>query len=317
MIWEILRAKNALRMTNPRIGSIPTMKETSELLTIRDFLRFATSRFNEAGLFYGHGTDNAWDEATALVLHTLHLPHDSNPNILDARLTTPERESLYKMIERRIHERIPLAYLTHEAWFAHMPFYVDERVLIPRSPIAELIENQFQPWVNADSVHHILDLCTGSGCIAIACAKYFPTAEIDAADISHDALAVAKINVLKHQVEDQVKLFQGNLFDPLKNKKYDLIVCNPPYVDAEDMASLPAEYRHEPKLGLEAGLSGLDIVANILREAKSYLTPEGVLVVEVGNSEYALVDAFPDVPFTWVEFQRSDGGVFLLRAGEM
>ena len=293
------------------------MKEISELLTIRDFLRWTMSRFNEAGLFYGHGTDNASDEAIALILHTLYLPHDINSNMLDARLTSIEREKLYKMIQRRIHERIPLAYLTQEAWFAGLPFYVDERVLVPRSPIAELIENQFQPWIETDSVHHILDICTGSGCIAIASAKYFPEAEVDATDISHEALAVAKINVLKHQLEDQVNLFQGDLFKPLAHKKYDLIVSNPPYVDAEDMANLPDEYKHEPKLGLEAGLLGLEIVTRILEQAVEYLNPHGILVVEVGNSEQALADIFPDIPFTWLEFQRSDGGVFLLTAEQL
>jgi len=293
------------------------MKETSELLTLRDFLRWAISRFNEAGLFYGHGTETAWDEAAALILHTLHLPHDINSHMLDARLLSTERETLYKIIERRIHERIPLAYLTHEAWFAHLPFYVDERVLIPRSPIAELIENQFQPWIDAESVHNILDLCTGSGCIAIACAKYFPYAKVDATDISHDALAVAKINILRHEVEDQVTLQQGDLFEPLAHKKYDLIVSNPPYVDVADMASLPEEYKHEPKLGLEAGTLGLDIVTKILQQAAQYLNPQGILLVEVGNSEHALADAFPEIPFTWLEFQRSDGGVFLLTAEQL
>lgn len=293
------------------------MKELSDLISIRDYLRWAMSRFNEAGLFYGHGTDNAWDEAVALILHTLHLPHDINPAMLDAKLTLTEREMIYQIIQQRIEKRIPMAYLTHEAWFAGMPFYVDERVLIPRSPIAELIENQFQPWIEEDSVHRILDLCTGSGCIAIACAKFFPEAEIHAADISHDALAVAKINCLKHEVENQVTLFQGNLFEPLTHQTYDVIVSNPPYVDAADMAGLPDEYKHEPALGLKAGETGLDVVTQILQQAENYLNPNGILIVEVGNSEYALCDAFPEIPFTWLEFQRGGGGVFLLTAEQL
>ncbi len=293
------------------------MKNTSELSTLRDFLRWTISRFNEAGLFYGHGTDNAWDEALALILHTLHLPHDVNPLLLDAKLTQAERETLYQLIQRRINERIPLAYLTHEAWFAQLPFYVDERVLIPRSPIAELIETQFQPWINAESIHKILDLGTGSGCIAIACAHYFPEAKVHATDISHEAITVAKINVSKHEVEDQVTLFQGDLFEPLTNQRYDLIISNPPYVDAEDMASLPEEYKHEPQSGLEAGVQGLDVATHILQQAAAHLNPHGILVVEVGNSEHALSDMFPDIPFTWLEFERGGGGVFLLTAQQL
>ena len=293
------------------------MKEIQELITIRDYMRWATSRFNEVGLFYGHGTDNAWDEAIALILHTLHLPHDINPSILEARLTSSEREKLYNIIKRRAEERIPLAYLTHEAWFAQLPFYVDERVLVPRSPLAELIENQLQPWIDADSVNSILDLCTGSGCIAIACASYFPQAHVDATDISQDALAVARINVSKHEMEDHVTLFQGDLFEGITGKKYDVIISNPPYVDAEDMAGLPKEYRHEPELGLAAGELGLDVVTRILQQAQKHLNPNGILIVEVGNSEHALCDAFPDLPFTWLEFQRGGGGVFLLTAEQL
>ncbi|HSW93674.1 MAG TPA: 50S ribosomal protein L3 N(5)-glutamine methyltransferase [Gammaproteobacteria bacterium] len=293
------------------------MKEIEELVTLRDFLRWAISRFNEVGLFYGHGTDNAWDEAVALILHTLHLPPDIHLGMLDSRLTSPEREKIYQTIRRRVDERIPLAYLTHEAWFAGLPFYVDERVLIPRSPLAELIENQFQPWIDADSAHHILDLCTGSGCIAVATAHYFPEARVDATDISHDALTVANMNVLKHHVEDRVTLFQGDLFHPLANKKYDVIISNPPYVDANDMADLPKEYRHEPESALAAGTLGLDIVTRILEQAKQHLNPQGILIVEVGNSEEALSEAFPDLPFTWLDFERGGGGVFLLTAEQL
>lgn len=293
------------------------MSDHSNLTSIRDFLRWATSRFNEAALSYGHGTDGAWDEAVALVLPALHLSHDVDHSVLDARLTQTERDKVCELIERRVLERVPVPYLTHEAWFAGLSFYVDERVLVPRSPIAELIENQFQPWVDPDQVNTILDLCTGSGCIAIACAKAFPDSEVHASDISPDALAVAKINVLRHEVEDQVTLHHADVFVDVPELKYDIIVSNPPYVDAADMAALPAEYHHEPRLGLAAGKDGLDIVLKILKHAHSYLSPQGILVAEVGNSEHALANAFPDVPFTWLEFQRGGGGVFLLTAEQL
>lgn len=288
------------------------MSDHSNLSTIRDFLRWATSRFNEAGLYYGHGTDSAWDEAVALILPALHLPHDIDRSILDAHLTPSECDKLSQLIQRRVVDRIPVAYLTHEAWFAGLSFYVDERVLIPRSPIAELIAEQFEPWINADRVHTILDLCTGSGCIAIACAKAFPDAEIHASDISTEALAVAKINQLRHEVTEQVILHQSDLFTDLPELKYDIIVSNPPYVDKADMDALPAEYLHEPALGLAAGVDGLDVVVTILKQAQRYLNPQGILVVEVGNSEYALAERFPEIPFTWLEFQNGGGGVFLL-----
>lgn len=293
------------------------MTNHSNLKTIRDFIRFATSRFNAAGLYYGHGTDNAWDEAVALVLHTLHLPHDINLQVLDAHLTEDERSKLLELIDQRVEKKIPVAYLTREAWFSGMSFYVDERVLIPRSPIAELIENQFQPWVEPEHVENILDLCTGSGCIAVACAKHFPHAEVDASDISEEALTVAKINLLRHAVEDQVHLFESDLFASLPKKKYDLIVSNPPYVSVEEMAILPNEYLHEPALGLAAGKQGLDFALRILDQASDYLKPHGVLIVEVGNSEYALAENFPDAPFTWLEFERGGGGVFLITAEQL
>src|SRR3990167_5680411 len=260
-----------------------------ELLTIRDYIRYATSCFNEASLYFGHGTDNAWDEAVALTFHTLHLPHHIHPAVLDAHITKDEQTKLIHLIDQRVTKRIPIAYLTHEAWFAGLAFYVDERVLIPRSPLAELIENQFQPWIDPLHVHSILDLCTGSGCIAIASAIFFPSATIDATDISPDALAVAKINLLRHEVENQVHLYEANLFHGLPAKKYDLIIANPPYVDAEDMENLPKEYHHEPQLGLAAGTDGLQMVTQILHDASHYLKPDGVLIVEVGNSEDALI----------------------------
>jgi ribosomal protein L3 glutamine methyltransferase len=293
------------------------MTNYTDLKTIRDYIRVATSRFNAAGLYYGHGTDNAWDEAIALILHSLHLPHDINPAILDARLTPDERKKLGALIDSRVEKKIPVPYLTHEAWFAGLPYYVDERVLIPRSPIAELIENQFIPWVEPESVYHILDVCTGSGCIAIACAKAFPDAQIDASDISTEALAVAKINVLRHGVEDQVELIESDLLCTLPPKQYDIIVSNPPYVSTEEMFNLPEEYLQEPKLGLAAGEEGLDFALRILKDAHKYLKPHGILIVEVGNSEYALAEKFPGIPFTWLEFERGGGGVFMLTAEQL
>lgn len=285
--------------------------------TIRDFLRYATSRFNEAGLYYGHGTDNAWDEAIALILPTLHLPFDINPAVLDAHLTEIERKQLFDLIDKRIQARIPVSYLTHQAWFAGLSFYVDERALIPRSPIAELIESQFKPWINPTQVHRILDLCTGSGCIAIACAHYLPETQVDATDISPEALALAKINVLRHKMENRISLHQADLFAGLPKHRYDIIVSNPPYVDAEDMASLPKEYLHEPQIGLAAGHEGLDFALQIIDQANEYLSPQGILVIEVGNSEAALMSAMPDMPFTWLEFERGGGGVFLLTAEQL
>lgn len=288
------------------------MTAYSELYTILDYIRYATSCFNEAGLYYGHGTDNAWDEACALILHSLHLPHHIPPVALNSHLTHDEKAKLMELVKKRTSKRIPVPYLTHEAWFSGLSFYVDERVLIPRSPIAELIENQFAPWIEADQVNRVLDLCTGSGCIAIACAKMFTEASIDASDISPDALAVAKINILRHDVENQVTLHEANLFDGLPNQQYDIIVSNPPYVSQTEMNALPQEYLHEPKMGLAAGKDGLDIVAKILEQAPNYLQPHGILIVEVGNSETALIERYPDLPFIWPEFEKGGGGIFLL-----
>jgi len=293
------------------------MKDTSHLQTLRDWLRFACSRFREAGLYYGHGTDNAWDEALALILHALFLPMDLHPPMLDARLTDEECKKVARLIVRRVEERIPVPYLNQEAWFAGLSFYVDERVLIPRSSLGELIQNQFEPWIQPDNIHRVLDLCTGSGCIAIAIAEAYPAAQIDASDLSEEALAVAKINLSRHQKEDQITLYQSDVFTGLPSQKYDLIISNPPYVDAEDMAALPPEYRHEPALGLAAGSDGLDIAVKILQQAANWLTPEGHLIVEVGNSEAALAEKYPEIPFTWLDFEHGEGGVFMLTAADL
>ena len=288
----------------------------SDLISIRDYIRWGASQFNAAGLFFGHGTDNAWDEAVQLVLHALHLSLPLNPDVLDARLVLAERKDVIALLRRRMDERIPAAYLTGTAWFAGLPFKVDERVLVPRSPIAELIEDQFAPWLLREP-EYILDLCTGSGCIGIACAYVFPEAAVDLSDISVDALAVAQRNIDIHEVGHRVRTIESDLFNELAELRYDLIVSNPPYVDAEDLAEMPAEYRAEPALGLASGVDGLDFTRRLLREALDHLTEEGVLIVEVGNSCVALEEAFPELPFTWLEFRRGGHGVFLLTAAQL
>jgi ribosomal protein L3 glutamine methyltransferase len=283
----------------------------SELHTIQDMLRWTVSRLNAANVYYGHGTDNPWDEAVQLVLPSVFLPLDIPEDMHTARLTSSERHRIVERVIRRVNERVPVAYLTNKAWFCDMEFYVDERVLVPRSPIGELINNRFA-GILQDKPQHILDMCTGSGCIAIACAYAFPETEVDAVDISADALAVAERNIDTHGIENWVTPIRSDLFRELPALQYDLIVTNPPYVDEEDMSDLPQEYRHEPVLGLASGSDGLKLTRRILSCAPDYLTDNGVLVCEVGNSMVHLMDQYPDIPFTWLEFENGGDGVFML-----
>ncbi|WP_025822134.1 50S ribosomal protein L3 N(5)-glutamine methyltransferase [Shewanella marina] len=290
----------------------------TELRTIGDMLRWAVSRFNDANIYYGHGTDNAWDEAIALVFHALHLPDSLGHEVIHANLTSSEKHKIVELIIRRVQERLPVPYLTNKAYFAGLEYYVDERVLVPRSPIAEMIANGFSPWLYNKNITRVMDLCTGSGCIAIACAHEFENAEVDALDISEDALEVAQINIETHDVMDRVFPMQSDLFSAVpRGPQYDLIVSNPPYVDADDLADMPEEYQHEPEIGLGSGRDGLDLTKRILANAADYLTEDGVLVVEVGNSMVHLMAQYPDVPFTWVSFENGGDGVFVLTRDQL
>ncbi|MDM8568393.1 50S ribosomal protein L3 N(5)-glutamine methyltransferase [Thiotrichales bacterium HSG1] len=284
-----------------------------ELQTIGDFIRWGASQFNQANLFFGHGTDNAVDEATTLVVYALHLPQELPDILWHSKLTYPEKQKIIEFFNIRIAKNIPSPYITKEAWFTNLSFYVNQHVLIPRSPIAELIEQRFEPWMDYSNSIKMLDLCTGSGCIAIASSILaFPNTVIDATDISYDALDVAKKNVSTYGLEQKINLIQSNLFSNLGNKLYNLIVSNPPYVDVEELKNMPLEYTHEPKIGLAAGTDGLFFVEQILRHATKHLTSDGILIVEVGLSQTNLIKRYPDVPFTWLKFQRGGEGVFLL-----
>ena len=298
-------------------GSAPVTLPAPDPATVEQLIHYGTLLFEQSELWFGHGTDNAFDEAAELVFFGAGLRHEDAADVYSRQLGAGERSAILALFERRIAERIPAAYLTQRMWFAGHEFYVDQRVLVPRSPIAELVEAQFQPWIVPEKVHRILDIGTGSGCIAIASALYLPAAQVDASDVSDDALAVTTINIARHGVEGRVRAVRSDVFDALAGERYDVIVSNPPYVGDSEMADLPLEYRHEPVTGLHSGVDGLDVVRRILSGAREHLESHGLLVVEVGNSETALIEAFPDIPFTWLAFDRGGGGVFLLTAEQL
>ncbi len=290
----------------------------NDLVTLRDLIRWGTSQFNAAELNFVQGMPSAIDEAVYLCLSALHLPPDFSVEYFDCVLTMDERMRVLGLYQQRIEQRKPAAYITNEAWFAGLNFYVDERVLIPRSPIAELIQQQFAPWIMPQQVHNILDLCTGSGCIAVACAYAFEQAQVDASDVSADALAVAEINRQNHGLEQRLQLIESNLFTAIPEKRYDIIVSNPPYVTEQEMSQLPAEFDFEPgSLALAAGETGMDIVLPMLIQAADYLSDEGILVVEVGYSQPELEQLLPEVPFFWVDFEYGGDGVFVLTAEQL
>jgi len=292
--------------------------DTGELHTVRDWLRYTVSAFNEASLSFGHGSASAYDEAAYLILHTLHLPLDTLAPFLDARLVPDEKNALLALLKQRVEKRVPAAYLTHEAWLGDFRFYVDERVIVPRSFIAELLREQLAPWVeDAENIANVLDMCSGSGCLAILAAHAFPNARVAAVDISPDALQVAQRNVADYGLEARITLIQSDLFASLKGGKYDLILSNPPYVDEPSMATLPQEYRHEPQLALGSGKDGLDATREILRQAAAHLNPGGILIVEIGHNRTALEAACPNLPFTWLDVAAGDEFVFLLHKEDL
>ena len=291
---------------------------STSLRTVRDCFRFAISRFNEAKLFFGHGSENAYDEAAYLILHTLHLPLEELEPFMDARLTQSEIYEVLNIIEKRVDQRLPAAYLTHQAWLGEHSFYVDERVIVPRSFIAELLREQLFPWIeDAEQVNSVLDLCTGSGCLAILAAEAFPHAIIDAVDLSADALDVAQYNVTDYGLDERIELIESDLFEKVQDRKYDLIISNPPYVDAPSVSALPQEYKHEPELALGSGKDGLDATRIILQQAGERLNENGILVVEIGHNRDVLEAAYPDVPFTWLDVTAGGEFVFLLHKNDL
>lgn len=304
-------------MPQKEMNNIDVQTLCNELSTMTDFMRWGASQFVKTELSYSHGMSSPLDEAVYLVLRSLNLPVDTPDVYWQSKLTSDEKKTIVSNLQKRIENKIPSAYIFKEGWFAGLQFYVDERVLVPRSPIAELVEAQFTPWVNPDEVESVLDLCTGSGCIGIACAYAFPMAEVDLVDISKDALDVAQINVQQHDSEQKVNIVESNLFENIVDKKYDIIVTNPPYVDADDIATMADEFHHEPELGLSSGDDGLECTRKILQQSSQYLADDGILVVEVGNSQYALSEAFPELPFEWVDFERGGDGVFVLTKSQL
>lgn len=290
----------------------------SNFKTVRDFLRYAVTRFNSAKLCFGHGSSNAFDEAAYLILHTLNLPLDKLDPFLDAQLLPDEVRAVLKALDQRATERLPAAYITNEAWLGGYRFYVDPRVIVPRSFISELIPDQFAPWVDEpDSVKRILELCTGSGCLPIMLADAFPNAKVDAVDISADALAVARRNVEDYELQGRIMLIKSDLYANVPQKKYDLIISNPPYVNSDSMGQLPEEYRHEPSIALDGGPDGMALVRNIVAGAKQRLTEQGILMVEIGHERAHAEAAFPELDFTWLSTSAGDDMIFLLRADQL
>jgi|TARA_B110000090_G_scaffold185866_1_gene214227 ribosomal protein L3 glutamine methyltransferase len=300
------------------VGTAKLTSVIQQLHTIGDYVRYASSQFNQADLFFGHGSDNAWDEALTLIMFAIHLPISSSQQVLSYQLVEEEKQTIVALIEQRINEGLPAAYITNQAYFANLLFYVDERVLVPRSPIAELINNRFATYFDEKKPPaRILDLCTGSGCIAIACAVEFPYSEVDAVDLSIDALNVAQINIENHGLSEQVIPIQSDVFSGVVGLTYDLIVTNPPYVDQEDVDSLPVEYTHEPDMGLGSGEDGLDIVRQILAKSALHLNDNGILICEVGNSQIHVEALYPQVPFSWINFEHGGHGVFMLTKAQL